>query len=137
MTVSAIFSLVLGGAALFSGPGPGEPLPDYVPPQMSPERDSLAAPPTGPRWIRRPNPADFERAYPVAALRDGVNGSVVLACKVAEGGTLADCQVARESPAGHGFGSAAMTLIRRFATDPAHVPPGTPVLVPIQFMMAE
>lgn len=55
---------------------------------------------TAPSWRRQPRPR-----YPDAAVRAGVDaGMAVLSCVTDEGGTLDDCRVEVERPAGVGFG---------------------------------
>lgn len=127
--------LILGGAAILAWPAGGhaasqEPLPQVTPPRMVP------LPPETPRWTRRPDPLALERAYPVAALRNGVNGWVLLACTVDPAGGMTGCQVEQETPVGMGFGPAALGLAAAFGADPAKISPGARVQVPIQFMIA-
>lgn len=60
-------------------------------------------------WVRQPAP-DF----PELALHRGIeSGSVRLGCIVAAGGTLDECRVQSESPAGVGFGSNAVRSAER------------------------
>jgi protein TonB len=69
-----------------------------------------------PRWIRRPN--DLSRYYPQRALRFGVEGDAVLDCLVTTQGALR-CMVASETPAGWGFGAAALRISHDHEMAPA------------------
>ncbi|PIB95433.1 energy transducer TonB [Caulobacter sp. X] len=54
-------------------------------------------------------PADkMKAAYPQGA---NASGKVALDCVAAAGGKLVDCKVAREEPAGQGFGAAALSVV--------------------------
>lgn len=69
-----------------------------------------------PRWLTRPrNP---ERFYPREAFMQGVEGRVELACIVEIDGRLS-CEVVSETPAGRGFGDAALALARAHTMQPA------------------
>jgi len=71
---------------------------------------------TQPVWIQRPrNPARF---YPRAAFIQGVEGEVVLDCDVEVNGRL-QCEVTSETPAGHGFGDAALAIAAAHVMQPA------------------
>lgn len=78
---------------------------------------------SNPVWLSRPlNP---ERFYPRAAFMRGVEGQVTLACFVELDGRLT-CTVAEESPAGQGFGEAALAIARAHVMQPAAIN-GVPV----------
>lgn len=90
-----------------------------------------------PSWAARgPSPADYHRVYPSSAKADGVEGIVYLRCNVELELTFA-CEIQEESPAGYGFGSAAMALAREFAIKPNYpqVTPGSVVRLPIRFVL--
>lgn len=76
---------------------------------------------TNPDWVRKPSAAALMRAYPERALTLGVGGSVQLNCVVRVDGTLTGCSVANETPAGQGFGRAALRLSRDFRMSPRTV----------------
>lgn len=82
------------------------------------ERVAEVAPATGALsigdvgWIREPNARDFARFYPSRALDNGVSGRVTLDCVIGGSGRL-DCSVASETPSGHGFGQAALSISRQ------------------------
>jgi TonB family protein len=63
-------------------------------------------------WARAPNARDFARYYPDRALDRDVSGDVTLDCIIGGGGRLA-CSVSSESPVGHGFGRAAISISRQ------------------------
>lgn len=90
----------------------------------------------GPDWVRKPTGEDLRAAWPTAALRRGVSGQAVLACQVNVQGGLEDCQVESETPAGYGFGSAALLLVPSFQMKP-EMKDGQPqvssVRIPISF----
>lgn len=71
---------------------------------------------TDPVWISRPrNP---ERFYPREAFMQGLAGQVVLDCDVDVAGRLT-CVVASETPAGRGFGDAALRIANAHVMRPA------------------
>jgi hypothetical protein len=72
-------------------------------------------------WRRRPNAGSFERAFPLNALRRGIDGATVLDCLVMESGRL-NCLVASEQPTGWGFGDAALDVARDFRVDLSGAP---------------
>lgn len=72
---------------------------------------------THPRWLARPGPREFERFYPPRARDLGREGRVTLDCIVAADGSLG-CRVAREQPAGYGFGAAALKIAPSFRIAP-------------------
>jgi periplasmic protein TonB len=89
-----------------------------APAQPSVETDKLSAPapptpPTGVNWVSRPTADDFARHYPHDALRNNIEGLVILDCIVGADGRLT-CTVFSESPLGHGFGEAALRIAREF-----------------------
>lgn len=92
---------------------------------------------TNPNWLSRPTGDQLADAYPQRALLAGKSGVVSLACTVLATGALADCGVAEETPAGWGFGKAALGLTKRFRLSP-RLEDGSPVggamiRIPIRF----
>lgn len=77
----------------------------------SPNRATVV---TRPDWISKPSGEDFARVYPDLAQRVGLNGRATLRCIVDGGGRLTQCTVVSESPAGYGFGAAALKLAPLF-----------------------
>jgi TonB family protein len=94
-----------------------------------------------PDWIVRIDPAKVVALYPTAAADAGVKEGVGVAdCLVAPDGRMTDCQVARETPEGLGFGRAAVLAVGLMQMDP-WTPEGRPVAgarvkVPISFSLA-
>jgi TonB family protein len=87
-------------------------------------------------WAQAPTFDEFAAAIP--AQGGGVEGYAVAHCKMDATGALSRCTVAKETPAGHGFGKAAVALALRFrvsAAVMAQAPRGAPVEidVPIRF----
>lgn len=67
-----------------------------------------ARPPGSVVWTSRPSARRIAELYPDRALRDGLGGRVVLDCRVL-GDLSVSCSVASETPAGVGFGRAALS----------------------------
>jgi TonB family protein len=67
----------------------------------------------GARWISRPGASAFDQYYPHAARNAGIQGNAMLDCIVNADGSLR-CLVANESPAGGGFGDAAIHIAPGF-----------------------
>ena len=88
---------------------PGPP----PPPAPPPPRPSVV---TNPAWARQVLPE-----YPERAMSRGVDGGVArVNCSLQPSGTLTDCRLVSEDPAGMGFGSAGLAAARR-----SRVTPGT------------
>lgn len=60
------------------------------------------------QWIERPSPAELERLAPAEARQNRIDGRVVLECLVTRAGRMQSCTVKSETPAGMGFGAAAL-----------------------------
>ncbi|MDP1738199.1 MAG: TonB family protein [Caulobacter sp.] len=73
-----------------------------------------------PRLLAHPSAQDMVDAYPSRALRDGVRGRVVIACRLTADGRLAACTVAEETPPGLGFGAAALKMAPHFRWAPTY-----------------
>jgi TonB family protein len=79
-----------------------------------------------PDWLRKPTADSLMGVWPTEALRKGLGGRAVIACKVSRRGALFDCSVESEKPAGAGFGGAALALMPQFLMKPA-MKDGAPV----------
>ncbi len=79
-----------------------------------------------PHWISRPNRDDISRYYPERAQRTETEGAARMSCLFTAKGTLAACSVLDETPAGMGFGDAALKMSKLFAVRPL-MPDGSPV----------
>lgn len=89
-------------------------------------------------WKRRPTPDELLAVYPSKAFTRGEPGKATIACRVSAQGVLHDCAVASESPAGAGFGAAALALVPQLMFNPA-TRNGVPVddfivRIPIDFL---
>jgi TonB family protein len=67
-----------------------------------------------PAWVRTPNAGSLLSIYPPEALKAGMEGHTVMECIVKDDGSMATCHVVAETPAGQGFGAAALRLMPRF-----------------------
>jgi hypothetical protein len=124
-TVAANSPRGMGGLGSASTMAPGDPL-------VMSEVVLLQAP----VWSAALGFDELARAYP--AKGGGVEGLAVDRCHLRRDGGLDACQVIAESPVGHDFGKAALSLAARFRVDPkiaAKAPGGAPVFVdlPIRF----
>lgn len=63
-----------------------------------------------PEWVQKADAAQVFRAYPAVAKTLAIEGWGGLVCRADHLGLLSGCRVAAESPAGLGFGAAALTL---------------------------
>lgn len=67
-----------------------------------------------PTWAQKPERAQVSEAYPVIPTGLGLDGWAGLVCDVDSDGLLSKCRVEAESPAGLGFGAAALSLAERY-----------------------
>lgn len=70
-----------------------------------------------PRFEARPGGRDFANNYPRPALRNGIQGIVVLCCTVSADRRY-NCEAAFEAPQGQGFGDASVVIGREFILTP-------------------
>jgi hypothetical protein len=67
-----------------------------------------------PEWVALPTPSDINHAFPRLAANIHKDGKVVETCKIRPDGLLGECAISWESPAGYGFGAAALSLTPKF-----------------------
>lgn len=93
---------------------------------------------TNPTWVRTLTEDSMASLYPKAALAAGaLKGLGVAACVVNAAGDLTDCRIQRESPAGLGFGEAAVAAAQLMGMNPwsreGDPMEGLPLVLPIRF----
>lgn len=71
-----------------------------------------------PRIIRGPTIGELRQLHPREAFRRRTGGRATLVCRVRLDTTLSDCRVVDETPAGLGFGPAALAAARYFRFRP-------------------
>ena len=76
---------------------------------------------TPPRFVRGPTRQELVRAYPRAALAARRSGRVLLRCRIGADSRLEGCRVVEETPAGEGFGAAALRASTYFRFRPPTV----------------
>ena len=102
------------------GPNTSVPLqpPVSAPPsQTQPASTTARATPGAVSWDSRPTARRIADLYPQRALRDGIGGRVSLDC-VVQPSLGVVCNIASESPAGEGFGRAAMSASSAYRARP-------------------
>jgi protein TonB len=138
---------------ILTDPSVGEVLPPVIKtppvrddrPPVLPTETSTSSPPAQPKlignpnWLRRPDGAQLTKYYPPRAMDQEIAGSATLTCVVTASGRLNACRVAAETPAGEGFGEAAMKLSAFFQMSPRTVDgqpvDGGVVRIPIRFSL--
>jgi TonB family protein len=92
---------------------------------------------TPPSWRHKPTPNDLLAVWPRVAMEKNINGKAVIECKITVQGALYDCTPLSESPAGMGFGLAAVAISAQFTMNPpthnGQPVGGETVRIPINF----
>lgn len=115
---------------------------DIVAPDSTTTEPVVAPAPVirNPSWSRQPSADQMMDAYPRRAIQADVSGSATLNCLVLPTGFVTDCNVARETPGGYGFGRAAQSLSRHFRVNPRTVDgaaEGSRVSINLRFTLPE
>ena len=100
----------------------------------------LAPGDSNPNWVRKPTAEELASVFPTKALETAKGGRAVIGCEVTIEGFLERCHVWDESPAGYGFGAAALQLAPQFRLSPK-IRGGRPVagggvMIPINWDMS-
>jgi periplasmic protein TonB len=94
---------------------------------------------TQPDWVRRPSDSEFKAVYPPVARAAKVEGRASIRCTIDNDGRLQNCSVTSETPAGHGFGEAALKLshlmFMRGMTKDGSAVAGGRITIPISFRL--
>jgi len=93
---------------------------------------------TPPDWIRRPTPAQLLEVFPTEAYKRGVSGRALINCISTVQGALTDCVTLDETPAGMGFGGAAIALTPQFLMKPGQrggKPALSSISIPVVFKL--
>jgi len=88
-------------------------------------RESVPIPGGMAEWTQQPTATQIRAVFPAAAVAAQRDGLVQLTCGIQPNGRLIDCQVTKETPAGMGFGAAALKLAPDYkvkAWGPRHTP---------------
>lgn len=92
---------------------------------------------TTPDWLRKPTEDEMKAQWPFEAARQGVGGRADIVCDIDIQGLLKDCVVVSETPAGMGFGKAALLLAPSFKMRPKRINgkpvEGGRVRIPVMF----
>lgn len=79
----------------------------------------LAGPATGVQWARQPQVLADD--FPARALEREISGSAAVSCRSRADGSVVNCRVTSETPAGMGFGRAAIRVVQRAQLSPKSV----------------
>jgi TonB family protein len=122
----------LGAMSAEAGPPPGASDPDT---QLDLPLEGQI---THPDWRSQPSGDDMAKEYPKLAQLMDLAGRAAIRCAVDAEGRLQDCAVVSESPAGFGFGAAAVRLSAYFSMKPERIdgqPVRSTITIPIKFQL--
>ena len=90
-----------------------------------------------PPWSEKaPKAQDYRATYPRLAWIQGIDGRVTLLCVIQRDRRLL-CQIESETPAGMGFGAAALQVAQQFVVRPVEEDPrllmGSAIRIPIRY----
>lgn len=91
------------------------------------------APSDTPAFSRTPSNRDIRGVFPNEALRRGIDGEVVLRCRVGATRLVTDCTILSETPEGIGFGQAALAVTPQFQVREGGARAGQIIRVPVRF----
>jgi TonB family protein len=137
--LAALAAAALGSSAL-AAEAPGAPRSDDA---QSDDSDALPVEGviTNPDWVQLPSADELAEYYPPMASAMGVEGRVVMQCKVTSLGAVESCRIVQQTPMGIGFGAAALMMAPSFRMKPMSlngVPvSGAAVTIPIHFALPE
>jgi TonB family protein len=128
-TQALVAALLLGATAANAAPEQGP----------APQKGAHQPVVVNPAWVRTPDAEQLAHVFPPAAIAASVAGKTRLKCQVRVDGSLDGCVLLSESPAGWGFGEAALKLVPYFQMRPKTVDGvpvgGVSVTIPINFAM--
>jgi protein TonB len=96
---------------------PLQPPPSDIPVSAQTDAAALRGTTGSVTWTQRPTARRISDLYPQRALREGTGGRVQLDCTVLSSLSVA-CSIASESPAGEGFGRAALSAASAYRANP-------------------
>jgi periplasmic protein TonB len=116
MFAQVVMAVALAGSSSASAPAPMEDFHQAVEAARThPGPNDFV---TRPDWIMRPDGDDVLRVYPARALSSRLAGRARIICRISDQGRLGPCEVISETPAGLGFGDAAVQIASRFRMRP-------------------
>ena len=72
----------------------------------------------GATWLHYPTPWETQEYWPASAIQAKISGRAVLSCTVRRPGPPKSCRLLSETPAGAGFGPAALRMTPIFRISP-------------------
>jgi protein TonB len=117
LALLAMMSVAIAGLARAAPPDQvgSATLGDVAPP---PPLEAAPTIITNPDWVRRPTAEEMANYFPPVPELLALGGHATIVCAVEVSGDVDQCQVVAETPAGMGFGAAAVALSRTFKMKP-------------------